>query len=393
MTGFSLNRKIKLIAGIGLVVLIVSAVFVDYNLTGFLGGVFILEGQDGSIVEIKDDINPKDIDRLLFSLNVMPLWELFLEFRSRIGTKNFMLCDWNERQGNGYIIDHYPDGRKFFISFSRHKEDSGDVPSGLFVGGGLPRALTGNSQNTYNETGVAYFDGKRWYHIWCSVNESIASALRPEAVFSPAQWKFLGSRLYERSAEQVTLWSGHEVRLDSGLMRIDRFVFFHAGESYFTLLLKFSNVGGSDISYSYVYGDEPWLGDYGSSLGNVGWLEDGMVLYEAAIDPRKYNYAGFYDYGNFLIGEGNNFTRAANFIEWSGSGRPDLVYFSNTIGSFNDESKKVPLSSKDTRFLGLQWGPKVLKPQNSHSVVLAIGMAGHDAKLDFPVKPATRKLE
>jgi len=70
------------------------------------------------------------------------------------------------------------------------------------------------------------------------------------------------------------------------------------------------------MRFIYVYGDEPWLGNYGSSAGDVGWVADGLVLHEGAIDVNKYNFLGFYDYGNDVIVELHNFTGMANFIEW-----------------------------------------------------------------------------
>jgi hypothetical protein len=47
---------------------------------------------------------------------------------------------------------------------------------------------------------------------------------------------------------------------------------------------------------------------------------------------------------------------------------------------------KTPLSS-NTRFIGLQWGPRTLQPDQSEKYTMAIGMAGRDSITGFPVKP------
>ena len=71
------------------------------------------------------------------------------------------------------------------------------------------------------------------------------------------------------------------------------------------------------------YGDEPWIGDFGSSAGDVGWMGKELIKTEREIDTDKNTYFGMFDYGNDLAGEMHNFTGIANFIEWPKSDRPD----------------------------------------------------------------------
>ena len=96
-----------------------------------------------------------------------------------------------------------------------------------------------------------------------------------------------------------------------------------------------------------------------------------------------------FDYGNELAGEGHFFTRYANFLEWEKASRPSKAYISNFSGGVNDPDKVVPLVSPTNRFIGLQYGPYLLKPGESFSFALAIGMAENDPKTGFPVKPRT----
>jgi hypothetical protein len=170
---------------------------------------------------------------------------------------------------------------------------------------------------------------------------------------------------------------------------IDRYACFEAGKSFCTLSVTIKNTGTKAGKYIYMFGDEPWLGEYGSSAGNIGWAKDRIIQYASVLDASQYSYAGFYDYGNDAIGEGHNFTMMANFIEWK-SGYQPHVYFSNFPGDFDPyESRKIPLSS-NTRFLGLEWGPHVLEPGKSDTYNFAVGMAGRDPQTGFPVKPETK---
>ena len=167
---------------------------------------------------------------------------------------------------------------------------------------------------------------------------------------------------------------------------MNRTAHFKAGEPYFTLLITISNAGNRPTTYNYVYGDEPWLGNYGTAGGNIGWAEDGLYQYRGWLNTRKLHYAGLYDFGNDAIGEGHDFTLAANFIAWSSDVDP-AVFFSNgplDIPEFNKNT--VPLSS-NTRYMGIQWGPRTLQPGQSEAYTLAIGMAGRNPKTGIPVMP------
>jgi hypothetical protein len=95
------------------------------------------------------------------------------------------------------------------------------------------------------------------------------------------------------------------------------------------------------------------------------------------------------DFGNPLAGERNTFTGVANFIEWDEDDRPDKAYISNYSGGVINHTKKTPLISPTNRYIGLQWGPRILKPDQSFTFTLAIGMAEIDPKTGIPRKPKT----
>jgi hypothetical protein len=152
---------------------------------------------------------------------------------------------------------------------------------------------------------------------------------------------------------------------------------------------KISNAGHTPVSLRYAYGDEPWVGNFGSSRGNVGWLKDEIVLTERDIDTRRNSFAGMFDYGNELVGEGHDYTGKANFIEWDPASRPEKAYFSNIMGGITNFQNPIPLSSATSRFIGLVWGPLTIGPQQSFTFTLAVGMAGNEPISGLPLKPKT----
>jgi hypothetical protein len=238
-----------------------------------------------------------------------------------------------------------------------------------------------------SETGMAWFNGRRWLHIWCSSNEGICSASDTKHLSYPTDWRFIESRVLHNGPRHVVLSSVHEVTLDGVPLRIERFAYFHAEESYFRLGIRIRNVGVRPVSVIYLYGDEPWLGDYGSSKGNVGWTSSGLVLRATAIDPATHRYVGMFDCGNPLVSPNRDFTMAANFIEWLGSNVPSLAYFGNGTGYNEIEVQAgTPLSS-DARFVGLEWGPRELAPDEETTIFLAIGMASFNPRTGMPEKP------
>lgn len=173
---------------------------------------------------------------------------------------------------------------------------------------------------------------------------------------------------------------------------MERYAYFAAGEPYFGLGIKPTNVGPHPARFTYLYADEPWVGDYGTAAGDVGWVEGSFVYTETFIDPRLYRHAGFTDRGNPLIGEQGTFTGVANFIDWPGDNRPDYVYFANDFRGFNHPPElTVPLAG-EARSLGLVWESRLLNPGESQRIFLRLGIAAVDPASGLPSKPPLRHL-
>ncbi len=362
----------------------ISAV-VRFNITGTFEGLYLLRGEGGAQFEFQDDLflgqEGRYIAGIDFEAGKEFLWNAVN--KSRVSEPH-LYYEWNKKQGNGFITNYLPGGRQIRTCFSRFENEFQKEEAGLFVGGGLPADIREDNRLTKSATGMAYYDGVRWFHVWCNANESLFDS-RGKPIY-PHDWKYLGSRILHEGKEDLILESTHRVTIDGVPLLMERHAFFKAGVTYFLLSVKITNIGSSPVAYNYLYGDDPWLGDFGTSAGNVGWAADGVYLYAGGLDTKKIHYAGYFDYGNDAIGEGHNFTGIANFIEWFGV-EPSLVYFSNgPYDTLPANNELLPLQS-NARFIGLTWFNQTLQRGQTKIYTLAIGMAGRDSKTGFPKKP------
>lgn len=354
----------------------------DFSFSRDFEGIYLLRSATGKGVALSNTLYLGEEERYLWGIDLLVRPVMI----GNVAPSPLLTLDWNESAGVGYLRNDLGDGTTLVTNFSRYLDSDGRHTRGLFVGGALPAVVRRENQSTQNASGMTWFDGTDWNHIWCNTNEGIGSTVS-QASAAPSDWTFLDSRIVEQSAERVIVNSRHLVTLDGVPLRIEREVEAVAGRPYLQLEIKVSNVGTRPAAYFYYYGDEPWLGDFGSSAGDIGWLPDRLVLHEDTVDPLRYSYAGMADDGNDLLGEGHNFQHVANFIEWFGPDRPNAVFFANQyFGIKHDPRLRVPLFG-NSRSLGMYWGPRNLAPGESRLMTLAIGMAQREFNSVIPKKP------
>jgi hypothetical protein len=369
------NISLALLLIFGLLVAAAALGVVRVDAKGHLYGIFVLKGEDDSLIDIQDDLFLGDGSRLLGSVSLLPLHDLLQPSVAHAckETAPCLALEWDAKAGDGWVRSVDRDGSEMHFYFSRLRSDGGKEKHGLFVGGSLPRAAASQDPMELSDSGVSFHDGRRSWHIWCNANESISPARSPEEAVQPADWRFLGSRVLQQTPERVVLGSSHELLLDGEPVRIDRFAYFRAGERSFDLGIHIVNVGRRPVSYFYTYADEPWLGDFGTSEGTIGWTKAGLVSEEGLIDTWENQYAGMI---NLKYG-------LANFIAWSPASAPSLACFSNAIGRVAPASAHIPLQSNE-RAIGLQWGPRTLRPGEGQKILLTIGLAGLDPGAGLP---------
>jgi hypothetical protein len=381
------NRKsIILLAPVLLMVFFCATTRFDFD--GPLKGLYLLHGEKGCLFELKHDIVFGEYRRLIGRVEFEALHARWRSEKDADKGKPYLKYQWNEKAGGGYFLTFFPDGSKFLACFGRFVDDGNKPVKGLFVGGGLPYShYETDDKLKRKETGVAFYNGKKWHHLWRNANEAIFPASNPGGFITPGSWKFLGSRVLFASQYQLIIKSSHLVRLDTAPVRLDRYLIYHAGDRFFTLINRMTNIGKSPVSYCYAYGDEPWVGDFGTAAGNIGWTRDRPYYYESHIDLTKNSYAGIYNAGNPVIRESDRFTGLANFIEWGGDAPPDSAYFSNRIGVEPSDNVMIPLGDKFNRTLLLKWSNREIPAGQSNQMFLTIGMADNDPKTGFPRKP------
>lgn len=369
------------------IVLLISKTTFHFDPTA--EGLFILNGENGRWLELTDDLVPEDAPRLRWTMPRYPFKKTVESSKCDNSTQPCFDFKWNKERGRGFIKNTWPDGSKLVINLSRFKDSNGKYPSGIFIGGGLPPSDPDYRYMNNEATGMTYFDGRRWYHIWCNSNEGLISMENPANISYPSDWEYKGSRVAENNGRSLTIESRHKLALNGVPLDAHRVLFYTAGRNHVIVSTKFTNRGTVPLPLLYMYGDEPWIGNFGSSAGDVGWMKQELILTEREINTQQQTYFGMYDFGNELADEGHHFTGVANFIEWDRDSRPTLAYISNFGGGISSPGKSVPLVSRTNRFIGLQYGPYILKPGESFSFTIAVGMAAYDPKTGFPVKPET----
>lgn len=340
-------------------------------------GLFLLRARDGRMLELQDDLYLGDGSRLVAgaSFSTLRRW-LGVNRPAPADGVAALDLDWDERTGRGVVRNRLADGRELVTLLGRFEDDQGRHPRGLFVGGAVPD-VAGDPAHQ-NQSGMALREGDRWFHVWCNTNEALVDM--DGAAFQlayPADLRFLGSRVLVNDAQRVVLESSHEATLRRGRLRMDRFAYFTAGQPFFKLGIRLTALGPQPVTYAYLYGDEPWVGYFGTASGNIGWIEGSTFPYEGAFDTKRTRWAGIVDLKTGL----------ANYLEWLGDDLPDDGYFGNQAGRHADASALVPLDSNEI-FIGLQWVGRRLAPGEGRSMKLIIGLADRNEATGKPTRPA-----
>lgn len=338
------------------VALVVNFATVRLSLTGRFYGLYLLTTGSWRPLEIKDDLKLGDGPRLVAGVSFSWLRDRLAKNEAR-GPR--LEVDWDDKEGGGIVTNYLAGGEVLQTVFGRYVDSDGKTPHGLFVGGAIADVSAGREQN---QSGMAFHDARGWKHIWCSVNEGMALEGREALVF-PGDWEFKGSRVLVDAPGRVVLGSEHEVTVGGAQLRMERYAYFMAGLGWFRLGINVMNVGDRPVKIGYTYGDEPWVGEFGSSAGNYGWTPRGVVTSTAFVDPRESQWGGILD----------TKTGVANFIGWIGSA-PDNVYFGNHAGTPLAKEIGDPLNSNEV-FIGIEWYERRLDPGETLSIRLTIGLA------------------
>ena len=195
-----INRK-TLVVFLVIIALLVNIVImtVKFNITGSHEGIFLLKGELGALLEVKDDLYFGEASRYLAGIDFDHARRIVYKLVNRYhGVQEpYLYYRWDDKNGEGFVRTYLLGGKRFLVNFSRFVDEFGKEASGLFVGGGLPADVSNDDKVKLNATGMGYYDGVRWFHIWCNANEAIFGRnLEPRY---PSSWKYLGSKVLHHS--------------------------------------------------------------------------------------------------------------------------------------------------------------------------------------------------
>lgn len=319
--------------------------------------------KDDKGFRVTTDISFHEVDSLVFRIDATGLFNTLFTNAAAATNSPILDASFDASRGKGIIKEFRPDGTFLELSLSRFDEE-GVSPAGVIIGGDFP---PGDSAMRREGGGMAFFDGSQWIHIWCTANEGIGVA-GGGPVYEPHRWRYISGRIVKRSFTEVIIESTHDVVLMFDPVLIERRISAKAGDDFVTLMIRVTNPGKRSILYDYAYGDEPWIGRYGSSEGEVGWFDDGLITRETFIDPQRHSFIGYVDIGNKDAGEAGDFSGYANFIQWIDT-IPSEVYVSNDFYSVRDRV----LDSRDNRVMNIVWKDQYLAPGESREYLLRIG--------------------
>ncbi|MBI5486375.1 MAG: hypothetical protein HY905_03495 [Deltaproteobacteria bacterium] len=252
-----------------------------------------------------------------------------------------------------------------------------------------------------DESGVEFrprvpIRGFRTINLFCAFDESIFD--RDEAQEYSFGWsenfgtgddgarlEYVRGRIVEGGPERVIVESENA----GGCYRVTKVAFTRAGAAWWILATRITNRCDRPVRFDYFTGDDPWLGSYRSSDGDVGWTPAGLVEREADVTP--FVVGGFYDLGNPALGQDHaGFSNQANFVRLDpASPLPDRALFANRFAHSSDEIDPLrPLDNRTMTALNLGWTDRTLRPGEGFTVAMAIGRAETGVLGETPRPPA-----
>jgi hypothetical protein len=217
--------------------------------------------------------------------------------------------------------------------------------------------------------------------IWCAQDESIllASSGREYGYGWSENFgrgadgvplRYLGGRVLEDAPDRLVLASANGALP----FRVDRWMSLDAGGTPL-FRVRITNSGEDPIAFDFWTGDDPWVGEYGASKGDLGWTSRGIVTHEGAADLLPGECLGIAD--TVIAPGGAPEARLANaFCLSPSSPRPDAVYFANGFAhSEADIDADRPLLGDSPTGFNVGWRDVALAPGERFETGYALGRA------------------
>ena len=281
---------------------------------------------------------------------------------------------WDPKTGRGVVTHHQPGEGTLTTSF--HVGYPG-YTGGLVIGG-------------YSSSGLAWVPehprpGFPTINVFCAQDESIWD--RDERQEYSYGWsenfgtgpdgqrlEYVSGRVLEATRDSVVLTSENR----AGCYEVRKLAATWATARFWILGTRITNRCAHAVHFDFFSGDDPWIGTYKSSDGDVGWTPLGFVRNETRLELGDFAEGGLVDLGNQALGQSEgSFSNQANFIALDPTlPLPDEADFANRFAHGQSEvDPKRPLDNKSMTALNLGWLRRKLDPGQSMRVAFALGLA------------------
>lgn len=304
-----------------------------------------------------------------------------------------MVTHWNPRDGRGDVVSRLSNGDLLRTTF--HLGFAG-YTGGLIIG-------------NYNGSGLGFYPrqpihGFRRINVFCAQDESLWD--RDEQREYSYGWSenfgqgadgqrlnYLRGRVLEKGDQRITLQSENA----GGCYRVLKLATTRAQSRFWIIATRVINRCPKPVNFDFFSGDDPWLGLYKSSDGDVGWTAAGPLHRQTAIVRRErvlhrgeFSGGGIYDLGNHAAGQQEGaFSGMANFVALDPAlPLPDLAIFANRFAHSEAEvDPRRPLSNKTLTALNLGWLNRRLAPGDGLTFAVALGLAQTARGTQLPTVP------
>jgi len=265
---------------------------------------------------------------------------------------------------------------------------------------GYPGYTGGLVIGGYNSSGLSFVPrapvrGFRSINVFCAIDESIWDLdERREYTYGwsqnygrgddGARLEYQGGEVLESGPERVVLRSENT----GGCYRVTKVASTRRDARWWIVATRVENRCEHPVRFDFFTGDDPWLGTYRSSDGDIGWTPLVTLTREAAIIP--FTSGGIYDLGNEALGqEAAPFSNQANFFEIDpGTALPDHAFLANRFAHAHEEIDPAHVLTNDQMIaLNLGWTRNELAPGASLTVAHALGLAITGAPGQTPQAP------
>jgi hypothetical protein len=281
---------------------------------------------------------------------------------------------WDPRTGRGIVTHHQPGQGTMRTSF--HVGYPG-YTGGLVIGG-------------YSSSGLAWVPeqpkpGFPSINVFCAQDESIWD--RDERREYTYGWsenygtgpdgerlEYVSGRVIESTRERVVLESENA----GGCYHVRKVASTWASTQFWVIATRISNRCNHSVHFDFFSGDDPWIGLYKSSDGDVGWTPSGVVRSEQRFELGEFTAGGLWDLGNAALGQSEGtFSNQADFFALDPTlALPDEANFANRFAHRKSEvDPSKALDNHTMTALNLGWTNQELAPQSFRDFAFALGLA------------------